>query len=105
MADKPKHYFIVNPAGAIHEVTYELAKELLGKVGYRNATPAEVKKLNSRRGNVAAGNQRFDKPICEPFVATPEPVEVTGIDDEPETPADDEKEPEAPPAKTGAKGK
>lgn len=102
MADK--RYFIVNPAGAIHEVTYEHAKSLLGKVGYRNATAAEVKKLNSRRGNVAAGNQEFKKPVCEPFAASPEPVEVEGIDEEPEKPAEPE-EPEKAPAKTAAKGK
>lgn len=76
-----KRFFIVNPAGAIHEVTEDHARELLAKVGYRNASAADVKKLNSQRGNLKPGEQRFDEPICEPFTATPEPVEVEGLDE------------------------
>lgn len=69
---KQKRYFIVNPAGAIHEVTPEhaAARLRLGR-GWRNATAAEVKKLHA-----GGGNQRWDDPICEPFQANPEPVEI-----------------------------
>lgn len=76
-----KRFFVVNPAGAVHEVTEEHARELLAKIGYRNATAVEVKKLNSQRGNLKPGEQRFDEPICEPFSATPEPVEVEGLEE------------------------
>lgn len=72
---KQKRYFIVNPAGAIHEVSFDHAQELLRKPGYRSATSAEVEKLRQ-----AGGNQRFDKPICTPFKATPVAIEIEGED-------------------------
>ena len=72
---KVKRYFIVNPAGAIHEVTEKHAQERLKQVGYRSATAAEVKKLQ------AVKNQRFDDLICEPFSNEPEAFEVE-VDDE-----------------------
>ncbi|MCL4867760.1 MAG: hypothetical protein KJ063_02230 [Anaerolineae bacterium] len=73
-----KRYFIVNPAGAIHEVTLDHAETLLRKVGFRSATQAEVNKLNA-----AKGEQRFDAPICTPFKAIPAAIEVE-FDDEDE---------------------
>lgn len=68
---KQKRYFIVNPAGTIHEVNPEHMRVLLAKVGYRKATAAEVKKLEA-----AKGNQRWDAPICEPFSTEPEAIEI-----------------------------
>ena len=70
---KVKRYFIVNPAGAIHEVKDDHARKLLARPGYRSATAAEVKKLNA-----AGGNQRWDDPICEPFTTEPAAVELEG---------------------------
>lgn len=67
-AKKEKRFFIVNPAGAVHEVPEAIAKERLGQVGYRMATKAEVDAY------LAADVQRFDRPIAEPF--NPEPVGV-----------------------------
>jgi hypothetical protein len=61
-----KSYHIVNPSGAIHEVSREHAKSRLSQVGYRMATKAEVELYNE-----AQGNQRFDRPLCEPW--SPEP--------------------------------
>lgn len=72
--EKPKRYFIVNPAGAIHEVDKAHAEWRLGIVGWRNATAAEVKLLMEQK------NQRFDSPICEPYKGTAVPVEVEGIE-------------------------
>lgn len=73
MAAKKKEtgYFIVNPAGAVHSVTKEVATGLLGRVGYRQATTAEVKELNKRKGNQTAKN-----PICEPFTTEPTEIEL-----------------------------
>lgn len=72
-----KVYYIVNPAGAIHGVTYEHARWRLAAPGWRSATPAEVAALKA-----AGGYQVHDKPIAprwtpEP-VEPPEPEEVTG---------------------------
>ncbi|RLC72517.1 MAG: hypothetical protein DRI81_16270 [Chloroflexi bacterium] len=50
---KSKRYFIVNPAGAVHEVTRGHARSRLAEVGYRMATAAEVaayKKAPAHRG-------------------------------------------------------
>jgi len=44
MADKQRRYFIVNPAGALHEVTREDAISRLSDPRYRTATKSEVKK-------------------------------------------------------------
>lgn len=48
-----KRYFIVNPAGAVHEVTREHARARLQEIGYRMATAKEVaayKKAPAHRG-------------------------------------------------------
>lgn len=66
-ASSEKRYFIVNPAGAIHEVTREHARERLKVVGWRMATSAEVAELNAR-----GGNQRADDPICTPWSPDPD---------------------------------
>jgi len=68
---KTKRYFIVNPAGAIHEVTKEHAAERLRQAGYRKATVTEVKKLQA-----ANGKQVWKSPICEPWDPTPEAIEL-----------------------------
>ena len=65
---KAARFFIVNPAGAVHEVPEAMAKERLAQVGYRMASKTEVEAY------LAADVQRFDRPIAEPF--NPEPVGV-----------------------------
>jgi hypothetical protein len=72
--EKEPRYFIVNKAGAIHEVDAEHARMRLAQPGYRQATLAEVKELLER-----GGNQRCDDPICEPW--SPEPVVMAGLDE------------------------
>lgn len=62
-----RRYFIVNKAGAIHEVDREHARERLRQVGYRLATPAEVAELEAR-----GGEQRADNPICTPWSPDPD---------------------------------
>lgn len=64
--EESKRYFIVNPAGAVHEVTREHAAELLKQVGYRKATPAEVAAYSK------TPIQRADKPIAKPFTSDPD---------------------------------
>ena len=64
----PKSYHIVNPGGAVHQVTYELARELLGQPGYRMATAEEIRELRNRNGH-----QTFDDPIAPPWTAEPTP--------------------------------
>lgn len=66
-------FFIVNPAGAIHEVTEEHAQSRLFQPGWRSATLDEVKELMAR-----GGEQRFDDPICEPW--RPVPVALEGLE-------------------------
>lgn len=63
----PKRYFIVNPAGAIHEVTKAIARMRLKQIGYRMATAEEVARLEA-----AGGNQRADRPLCEPWSSDPD---------------------------------
>lgn len=70
-------YFIVNPAGAIHEVTREHATMRLKQVGFRLATRDEVAELNKR-----GGNQRWDRPICQPW--SPDPDVEPDLPDQPE---------------------
>ncbi len=65
---KPKRYFIVNPPGAIHEVTYTHAKHRLKQVGWRMAKTDEVKALNAAKGHQVAG-----KPLARPWSVEPEP--------------------------------
>lgn len=73
--EKPGRYFIVNKAGAIHEVTKEDCEARLNQVGFRQATADEVKEYLAR-----GGNQIFDDPICEPFKAEAKAVELEELD-------------------------
>lgn len=68
--EEEPRYFIVNPAGAIHEVNQNHAQARLRQPGWRQATLAEVKELHAR-----GGNQRFDDPICDPWNPEPQPIE------------------------------
>lgn len=56
-----RRYFIVNPAGAVHEVTREHAKDLLRRVGYRMATADEAKVY------LGAPEHRGLKPVAEKY--------------------------------------
>lgn len=56
-----KRYYIVNPAGAVHEVTRDHAVVRLKQPGYRMATPDEVAAYQ------AARLQRYDRPIATPW--------------------------------------
>lgn len=81
-----KRYFIVNPAGAVHEVTYEHAAQLLRRPGFRPATQEQVKKYMTPDPRFADAThkkgkpiQRFDKPIGEPWNPAPESLDVDAI--------------------------
>lgn len=65
----PKRYYVVNEAGAIHEVTKELAADLLKRRNkiYRMATSGEVAKLKK-----AKGKQAHNKPIAPPRNTDPD---------------------------------
>lgn len=45
MPELPR-YFIVNPSGAVHEVTHEHFDELIKQEGYRAATDKEIQGEN-----------------------------------------------------------
>jgi len=60
-------YYIVNPAGTIHVVTYDHAKNRLRQVGYRLATDEEIAVYEETH------IQRFDRPIARPWSPEPEP--------------------------------
>jgi hypothetical protein len=63
-----KRYFIVNPAGAIHEVTRKIASmRLKTDPRYRLANSEEI-----ARYEAASGNQRAGRPLCEPYSANPD---------------------------------
>lgn len=64
-----RKYFIVNPAGAVHEVTREHAALRLRQPGYRKPTAAEVAEYRSRKV------QAFDDPIAPGWDPTPEAFE------------------------------
>lgn len=67
---EPKRYFIINPAGAVHEVDREHARWRLKQPGFRMADQAEVDAY------LKQPVQRADRPIATPFEATtdlPEP--------------------------------
>lgn len=64
-SNKPKRFFIVNPAGAVHEVSEAHARWRLQSAGWRMASEAEVSKY------LAAKVQRFDRPIAEPWNPNP----------------------------------
>lgn len=68
-------FFIVNKAGAIHEVTKEDAEWRLNMVGFRAATVEEVKEYLAR-----GGKQTADDPICEPWEPVAKAVELTELD-------------------------
>jgi len=68
---KKARYFIVNPAGAIHEVTRDLAAVRLRQPGYRKATRAEVGALIE-----AKGFQRAGRPLATIWNPEPEPLEL-----------------------------
>lgn len=63
----PRRYFLVNPKGAIHEVTRDLAAERLRVAGWRLATPEEIARLAAQ-----GGHQVFDAPICRPWSPDPD---------------------------------
>lgn len=73
-------YYIVNPAGAIHEVTREHMKVRLAQPGFRAPTAEELKEYRLRRehGNQRRQGggrpfiQRFDRPLAEPFSTDPD---------------------------------
>jgi hypothetical protein len=67
-AEGEREYWIVNPAGAVHSVTKEHARSLLGRVGYRMAKAEEVEKAKTLKV------QRFDRPIAPKWKPEPELV-------------------------------
>lgn len=79
MARDNKVYYLVNPAGAIHEVDYSHAKNRLRQLGYRMATDEEITIYRETRV------QRADRPIARPWSPEPEPdVEVPDTHAEPQ---------------------
>jgi hypothetical protein len=74
---KGEWFQIVNPGGAVHTVSRALAKELLGKVGYRLATTAEVKQLADQKGH-----QESSAPIAARFTPLPSEEVELGEPDE-----------------------
>jgi|FLYN01.1.fsa_nt_gi hypothetical protein len=74
-AKAPRRYFLVNPKGAIHEVTREHARERLKQAGWRMANTAEIEELERRNGL-----QVFDRPICRPW--SPDPDEQLDLVEE-----------------------
>lgn len=88
-----KHFYIVNPKGAIHIVSETHARARLTIAGWRLATADERTAYEAQDGN-----QRFDKPLVAPFKpipddadilagarAIPAPVKNTGAADDIET--------------------
>jgi hypothetical protein len=67
-----KRYFVVNPSGAVHEVTYDHASARLRQPGFRMAEAAEIEKYFNQ------ATQRADKPIARPW--NPEPEEAVQED-------------------------
>ncbi len=71
---KVNRYFVLNPGGAIHEVTREHAAQLFKNPGFRKPTAAQVKTY------LAAKLQRHDKPIGEKWSSDPgEGVDVDSL--------------------------
>lgn len=84
-----KGIYLVNPAGAIHLVTREHARERLRLVGWRVAKPHEIAELQKREaavvkakkaGERSHATQTFDAPIAAPW--SPEPPEEPELPDE-----------------------
>jgi len=71
---KPARYFILNPAGAIHEVTRERAMALMAMPGYRKPSKEQVQRYLKQK------TQRFDQPIGDRFVPEPEEFDVEAMD-------------------------
>ena len=75
-------FYVVNPAGAIHNCDRDHAKMRLAQPGWRLAGDAEIEVYLETRV------QRHNRPICEPW--TPEPEIEAFVPD-----ADENKPPEA----------
>lgn len=65
-AKKATRYFVVNPGGAVHEVTREHAAQRIKRAGWRMATDAEIEAY------LGQAIQRADRPIATPFAQTVE---------------------------------
>lgn len=79
MADR---YFILNPSGAVHEVSKEQAAELLRGVrgpGYRAATPEQVKQYMIPNPKFEKPIQDWREPIGERWDPEPEAIDVDAI--------------------------
>jgi hypothetical protein len=73
-ADEPveKFFLIVNPAGCMHVVSEEIARDRLKNyVGWRLATSEEKAAYKE-----ADGNQRARRPLAKPFNPSPEMSEA-----------------------------
>ncbi len=68
-------YYVVNPGGAIHDCSRDIAAACLLKPGYRMATDEEVAELKRRNGR-----QVPDSPICQPWTPESEEVSVDGLE-------------------------
>lgn len=53
---KQRVLYVVNPSGAVHDVTEEHARELLRNPGWRVATQAEIDQLAAQHGHQEADN-------------------------------------------------
>lgn len=67
MTDQERVVYVVNPAGAVHGVTVEHARERLAHPGWRMATKDEMAQLKAQNGH-----QTFDKPIAARWTPLPE---------------------------------
>lgn len=67
-------YYIVNPAGAVHDCDREHAEMRLKTLGFRLAEDAEIEMFRETK------TQRFQTPIAEPW--SPEPVIEAWMPDE-----------------------
>lgn len=73
--DKPTDAVsIVNPAGAVHGVTADQARELMNRVGYRKATGEEIEQLKAQNG----------KQVCDKPIAATWAQEVVAMVEQPE---------------------
>lgn len=64
--DVEKAYYIVNPAGAVHSVSRQHARQRLAVVGWRLASAEEIA---TYRGQPM---QRWDAPIANPWSPDPD---------------------------------
>lgn len=70
LPESEKPYYIINPAGAIHGVNKDRARELLRKPGYRMATKEEVKMYMAAKPHKGFG------PVAKPWNPEPEDIEL-----------------------------